>query len=85
MLSVSTLSPTCIFLAKNNHILQSVSLSFCIFLLVAVFFLVNVCVCKGRRITAETDSLLQELLSQELPDAQVLEPTPGVPVEIQAP
>ncbi|GMN38804.1 hypothetical protein TIFTF001_008032 [Ficus carica] len=27
----------------------------------------------------------KELLSKELPDAQVLEPTPGVPVEIQAP
>ncbi|KAF3431810.1 hypothetical protein FNV43_RR26546 [Rhamnella rubrinervis] len=27
----------------------------------------------------------KELLSKELPDAQVLEPTPGVPLEIQAP
>ncbi|XP_015895668.3 uncharacterized protein LOC107429489 [Ziziphus jujuba] len=27
----------------------------------------------------------KELLSKELPDAQVLEPTPGVPIEIQAP
>jgi hypothetical protein len=29
--------------------------------------------------------LMQELLSKELPDAQVLVPTPGVPLEILAP
>ena len=29
--------------------------------------------------------LMQELLSKELPDAQVLEPTPGVPLEVPAP
>lgn len=27
---------------------------------------------------------MQELLSKELPDAQVLEPTPGVPLEVLA-
>ena len=37
------------------------------------------------RTEAENDYLLQELLSKELPDAQVLEPAPGVPLEIQAP
>lgn len=29
--------------------------------------------------------LTQELLSKELPDAQLLEPTPGEPLEIPAP
>lgn len=28
---------------------------------------------------------MQELLHKELPDAQILEPTPGVPLEISPP